>query len=75
MIAIIVIKRKPVLIVRIALKIKMQTVIQREYRGANIKLIIQKVKIKNTAVPANGTQNLRVYVVVETANSELIFGV
>ena len=27
------------------------------------------------AVPANGTQNLRVYVVVETANSELIFGV
>ena len=74
MIAIIVIKRKPVLIVRIALKIKMRTVIQREYRGANIKLIIQKVKIKNTAVHANGTQSLREYVVVAKANLEPIFG-
>ena len=75
MIAIIVIKRKPVLIVRIALKIKMWTVIQREYRGANIKLIIQKVKIKNTAVPVNGTQSLRAFVAVEIANLEPIFDV
>ena len=73
MIAIIVIKRKPVLIVRIALKIKMRTVIHREYRGANIKLIIQKVKIKNTAVLANGTQSLRVYAVMEIQSIEPIF--
>lgn len=75
MIAIIVIKRKPVLIVRIALKIKMRTVIQREYRGANIKLIIQKVKIKNTAVPVNGTQSLRAFVVIRIQNGQPIFGV
>ena len=75
MIAIIVIKRKPVLIVRIALKIKMWTVIQREYRGENIKLIIQKVKIRNTAVPANGTQSLRVFVAMRIQSGLLIFGV
>ena len=75
MIAIIVIKRKPVLTANTALKIKMWTVIQREYRGANIKLIIQKVKIKNTAVNVNGTQSLRAFVAVETANSEPIFDV
>ena len=34
-------KRKPVLTANTALKIKMWTVIQREYRGANIKLIIR----------------------------------
>lgn len=74
MIAIIVIKRKPVLIVRIALKIKMWIAIHREYRGANIKLIIQKVKIKDTAVPANGTQSLRAFVVMRIQSGLLIFG-
>ena len=63
------------LIVRIALKIKMWAVIHREYMGANIKLIVQKVKIKNTAVPVNGTQSLRAFVAVEIANLEPIFDV
>ena len=63
------------LTVNTALKIKMWTVIQREYRGANIKLIIQKVKIKDTAVPVNGTQSLRVSVRMAKANSEPIFDV
>ena len=75
MIAIIVIKRKPVLTANTALKIKMWTVIQREYRGANIKLIIQKVKIKNTAVPVSGMQSLRAFVVVQIQNGRRIFGV
>lgn len=75
MIAIIVIKRKPALTVHIALKIKMWTVIHREYRGANIKLITLKEKLRNTAAPANGTQSLRAYVVVEIANFAPIFGV
>ena len=75
MIAIIVIKRKPVLTANTALKIKMWTVIQREYRGANIKLIIQKVKIKNTAVLANGTQSSRAFVRMAKANLEPIFDV
>ena len=75
MIAIIVIKRKPVPIVRIALKIKMWAVIHREYRGVNIKLIIQKVKIKNTAVLANGTQSSRAFVAMRIQSGLLIFGV
>lgn len=63
------------LTVNTALKIKMWTVIHREYMGANIKLIIQKVKIKNTAVPVNGTQSLRVSVRMAIANFVPISGV
>ena len=75
MIAIIVIKRKPVLTANTALKIRMWIAIYREYRGANIKLITLKEKLKNTAVLANGTQSLRAFVVMRIQNGQPIFGV
>ena len=49
--------------------------IKMECRDANIKLIIQKVKIKNTAVHANGTHSLRAYVVMRIQIGRPIFGV
>lgn len=69
----IVIKRKPVLTANTALKIRMWIAIYTEYRGANIKLITPKEKLKNTAVLANGTQSLRVYAVMEIQSIEPIF--
>lgn len=75
MIAIIVIKRKSVPTVHIALRIKLWIAIKMECRDANIKLITLKEKLRNTAVPVNGTQSLREYVVVAIANLEPIFGV
>lgn len=75
MIAIIAIKRKPVLTANTALKIRMWIAIKMEYRDANIKLITPKEKLRNTAAPANGTQNLKVFVATVIQSIEPIFGV
>lgn len=75
MIAIIVIKRKPVPTVHIALRIKMWIAIKMECMDANIKLITLKEKLKNTAVHANGTQSLRAFVVMRIQSGLLIFDV
>ena len=75
MIAIIVIKRKPVPTVHIALRIKMWIAIKMECMDANIKLITLKEKLKNIVAPANGTQNLKVFVATVIQSIEPIFGV
>ena len=62
------------LTVNTALQIKMWIAIKMECMDANIKLITLKEKLKNTAVPVNGTQSLRAFVVMQIQIGRRIFG-